>query len=89
MTIKDPLFGKYEIDWSDSYTVIENGVAIDTKTGEEKPKQTVKGYYSTRAGAVNHICNLLTEDSFDVATLREVNEKHKQIWEDIKHTIKA
>lgn len=87
MIIQDKLFGKYEIHWDDSYTVVENGIAIDSKTKEKKPKQTNRGYYSTRAGAVKRICDLLTEESFDVATLKEVNDKYKQIWEDIKNTI--
>lgn len=92
MTIQDKCFGKYEIEWTDCYTVIENGIAIDAITKEKKPKKTSKGYYSTRAGAVDKICNLLTQDSFDpvaIATLKEVNDRHKQIWEEIKHTITA
>jgi len=95
MTIEDPLFGKYFIEWDDCYTVIENGVAKDKITGEEKPKETVCGYYSTRKGAVLKICNLLTKNSFEtdytttknVATLREVVERNEKIWEDIKHTL--
>lgn len=87
MIIRDELFGPYEIHWDDTYTVKEpSGTTVDKK-GETVQLYKGYGYYSTRAGAVNRICNLLTEKAFDVATLREVNDKYNQIWEDIKHTL--
>ena len=88
MTIKDPLLGKFEILWDDTFTVIENGIAIDKITKEEKPKQTVCGYYSTLEGALRKCCTMLVEDSFEVATIDEVIQRFETLWLDIKNTIK-
>lgn len=88
MIIKDNLLGKYEIKWDDSFTLVENGIAIDAKTGEEKPKQTVIGYYSTLEGALRQCVILLTKESFpETATLSEIIEKFQSLWLEITNTI--
>lgn len=88
MIIKDKLIHPYEINWDDTFTVLENGVAIDAKTREEKPKQTTLGYFTTLEMTLLFICKRLTEKSFEVATVKEVVERYEQIWLDIKNTIK-
>ena len=88
MTIKDKVLGDYEIQWSDTFTVVKNGVATNTKTGEKLPKQTNCGYFSTLEEALKKICKLLVEESSDVATITEVLERFETLWADIKNTIK-
>ena len=88
MIIKDSLLGKYEIHWGDSFTIIENGVAIDKKTQEKKPKQTIIGYYSTLQGAVKEISKLLVQEQCgEVASLQDVINRFDTLWDEIKNTI--
>ena len=88
MTIKDKLIHPYEINWDDTFTVLENGVSKNKDTGEEKPKQTVLGYFVSLEMALLFICKRLTENSFEVATIKEVVERFEAVWLDIKNTIK-
>lgn len=49
---------------------------------------TVLGYFVSLEMALLFICKILTENSFEVATIKEVVERYEQVWLDIKNTIK-
>lgn len=91
MTIKDELLGKYEIEWTDSYTVREPTCMTTNKEGKEVMQYKNHGYYSTKEGALKGCCDLLLKDALEnqgkVTTIKNMYQTQLDIWNNLKALI--